>query len=164
VTAHGRRMTDGNGQATTAEALQAYLHDRIPISKAMGIEVASVSADGVTLAAPLEPNINHRDTVFGGSASAVGILASWLLVYVRLRPSYPTARIVIQRNTVVFDRPITGRFTASSFAVEAGAWERFDAALARKSRARVHVGADLMCHGERVARLEASFVAVRQTS
>src|SRR6266540_3523639 len=51
--------------------LQKYLHDHIPLSKAMDVEVVEATDDGVTLAAPLAPNINHRETVFGGSASAV---------------------------------------------------------------------------------------------
>jgi thioesterase domain-containing protein len=59
-----------------ARELQAYLHAHIPLSAAMQVSVDAVAADGVTLRAPLAPNINHRETVFGGSASAVAILAA----------------------------------------------------------------------------------------
>ena len=61
---------------TTAPELASDLHAHIPLSAAMQVSVAAVDADGVTLQAPLAPNINHRDTVFGGSASAVAILAA----------------------------------------------------------------------------------------
>ena len=44
----------------------------------------SVAPDTVVIEAPLAPNINHRKTVFGGSASALGILAAWSLVHLRL--------------------------------------------------------------------------------
>jgi thioesterase domain-containing protein len=81
----------------TPESLQAYLHDRIPLSRAMEIEVRSATPQGVTLYAPLAPNINHRDTVFGGSASAVAILAAWSVVYVRMHAEGLTGRIVIHR-------------------------------------------------------------------
>jgi thioesterase domain-containing protein len=60
-----------------ARELEDYLHVHIPLSAAMQVAVVAVDASGVTLAAPLAPNINHRDTVFGGSASAVAILAAW---------------------------------------------------------------------------------------
>ena len=93
-------------------ALQQFLHDRIPLSTTMGVEVLAATPDGVTLAAPLEPNINHRDTVFGGSASAVAILSAWGLLYVRLREEFPNASIVIQRNTMSYQRPIPSAFTA----------------------------------------------------
>lgn len=57
--------------------LQQYLHDHIPLSKAMQITVERISPESVTLSAPLAPNINHRDTLFGGSASTAAILAAW---------------------------------------------------------------------------------------
>ncbi len=60
-----------------ARELERYLQDRIPLSRAMAVEVRTASPAGVTLFAPLAPNINHRDTVFGGSASALAILAAW---------------------------------------------------------------------------------------
>jgi thioesterase domain-containing protein len=65
--------------------LAQYLHEHIPLSRAMGVEVVEATWDGVSLRAPLAPNINHRETVFGGSASAVAILAAWALLYVRLQ-------------------------------------------------------------------------------
>ena len=53
----------------TPQTLQRYLHERIPLARAMEVEVRALASDGVELGAPLAPNINHRDTVFGGSAS-----------------------------------------------------------------------------------------------
>ncbi|MGE5240286.1 MAG: YiiD C-terminal domain-containing protein, partial [Bacteroidota bacterium] len=64
--------------------LERYLHEQIPLSKAMGVEVMEASGEKVELAAPFAPNINHLETVFGGSASAVAILAAWTLLHVRL--------------------------------------------------------------------------------
>jgi len=61
----------------TLGELQDYLHEHIPISSAMGVRVVACDESGVRLTAPLYPNINHRATVFGGSASAVAILAAW---------------------------------------------------------------------------------------
>jgi len=57
--------------------LQAFLRTRIPLSNAMAVEVRAASADEVTLSVPIVPNVKHRDTVFGGSASALAILAAW---------------------------------------------------------------------------------------
>src|SRR5882762_1797906 len=94
--------------------LERYLHEHIPLSKAMQVSVVSVQTDGVTLRAPLAPNINHRDTVFGGSASAVAILAAWSLLHVRLRAQGLASRLVIQRNTMDYALPILGEFTARS--------------------------------------------------
>ena len=68
----------------TPQALQTYLHQHIPLSQAMDVTVVEASPHQVVLSAPLAPNINHRDTVFGGSASAVAILAAWSMLHLRL--------------------------------------------------------------------------------
>ena len=143
-----------------AERLEQYLHDHIPLSAAMETEVVEVSEAGVALRAPLEPNINHRETVFGGSASALAILAAWSLVHLRLREVGITSRIVIQRSTMDHQRPIHGSFTARSRIKDSARWERFLKGLDRKGRARVVVEAVLESEGEVVGRFEGVFVAL----
>lgn len=80
--------------------LAKYLHDHIPLSKAMEVGAVRAQPDGVILGAPLAPNINHRDTLFGGSAPAVAILAAWSLLHIRLTAEGIASRLVIQRNTM----------------------------------------------------------------
>jgi thioesterase domain-containing protein len=143
-----------------AHDLQAYLHERIPLSRAMEVAVREAGSDGVVLYAPLAPNINHRDTVFGGSASAVAILAAWSALYVRMRAEQRAGRIVIRRNKMSYDRPITGDFTATSAPPEAAAWARAIATLGKGRPARVHVTATLECAGQQVGVLEGEFVVL----
>ena len=95
-----------------AAELAQYFRDHIPLSSAMGVSVLEVAEDSVTLQAPLAPNINHRHTVFGGSASALAILAGWALLHVRLRAEGIADRLVIQRNVMEYEHPIPGAFTA----------------------------------------------------
>jgi thioesterase domain-containing protein len=140
--------------------LQKYLHDHIPISAAIEVEVVEVGRDGVVLRAPLEPNINHRETVFGGSASAVAILAAWSLVHIRLREAGVRSRVVIQRNTQDHDLPIHGSFTARSFIDDPLRWDRFMKLLEKRGRARVAVSALLEFEGQVAGRFEGTFVAL----
>ena len=65
-------------------SLERYLHEQIPLSSAMQVSVESATSESVVLAAPLAPNTNHKLTAFGGSVSALGILAAWSLLHVRL--------------------------------------------------------------------------------
>ncbi len=145
----------------TAEELAQYLHAHIPLSRAMQVAVVAASPDGVVLGAPLAPNINHRDTVFGGSASALAILAAWSLLYLRLQHAGEPARLVIQRNHMNYDAPIRGAFTATAGAPDAAAWERFLRALRRRGAARVAVTAALAVDGQPAGRFEGEFVALR---
>jgi thioesterase domain-containing protein len=140
--------------------LERYLHEHIPLSKAMQVSVVSVDTNGVTLRAPLAPNINHQDTVFGGSASAVAILAGWSLLHTRLAGAGLTSRLVIQRNTVNYDLPIAGPFTARAFIRTPAAWESFVVMLGRKGRARLTVSCILEYDGRSAGRFEGGFVAL----
>jgi thioesterase domain-containing protein len=140
--------------------LEEYLLDHIPLCRAMQISVVAISWESVTLSAPLAPNINHRMTLFGGSASALAILSAWSLVHTRLRSADLTARLVIQRNTMSYDRPITGSFTAHSYIAEPHGWSAFTRTFARKGRARIEVSSTLKYEGQSAGQFEGTFVAL----
>jgi thioesterase domain-containing protein len=133
--------------------LEQFLHEHIPLSKAMGVQVRKSNDDHIVLSAPLTPNINHLSTVFGGSASAVAILAAWALLYVRLKQARLPSHLVIQRNTMKYERPIAGKFIAFSSMEDPSAWKRFQEMLKRKQRARISIKVTIRCNGENVGEM-----------
>ena len=143
-----------------AGAVERYLHTQIPLSRAMGVKVVDATPNGVTLSAPLSPNINHRGTVFGGSAAAVAILSAWALLYLRLRSEHRECNLVIQKNTMTYTCPITDRFTATATLHDPVTWSRFLATLGRRNRARIAVTSVLRCNDERVGEFDGDFVAM----
>lgn len=144
----------------TATELEHYLHAHIPLSRAMQVSVVDMAPETVVLSAPLAPNINHRETVFGGSASAVAILAAWSLLHTRLQSAGIASRLVIQRNTMNYELPISGTFTARSSIPTAAAWDSFTRTLRRKGRARITVSCALEYEGQVVGQFEGEFVAL----
>jgi len=146
-------------------SLEKYLHKQIPLSAAMEVSVHAATTESVVLAAPLEPNINHKSTVFGGSASALGILAAWSILHLRLVDEGHDCEVVIQSSQMDYDRPIRGPFTATSSLGDISAWPAFLKMLTRKKRARIEVQSLLTCEGAAVGRLRGEFVAfLRQAS
>jgi thioesterase domain-containing protein len=139
--------------------LEQYLYESIPLSKAMGVRVRKSNAEHVVLSAPLIPNRNHQSTVFGGSASAVAILAAWSLLHLRLKQAGLQVRLVIRQNTMKYERPIAGKFLASSSVDDLPAWGRFQEMLKRKHRARISIKVRIRCHGEDVGEMLGEFVA-----
>lgn len=127
----------------------------------MQVSVVSVAPDAVTLRAPLEPNINHRSTAFGGSVSAVAILSAWALINQRLVAEGVKSRLVIQSNRMDYDQPIVAAFTATSALKEPAAWPVFMKMLARKGRARILATSLVACDGIVGGRFEGEFVAFR---
>ena len=144
------------------DELAQYLHTQIPLTQAMAVSVVSIERNAVTLQAPLAPNINHRQSVFGGSAAALAILAGWALLHVRLHARGIEARLVIQRNTVEYLQPILGAFSARATLEHPERWELFTATLLRRGRGRIAVSVVLQqLEEERVAGLfTGQFVAL----
>jgi thioesterase domain-containing protein len=143
----------------TPQALQDYLYAHIPLSKAMAVEVKSATPQGVLLTAPLAPNINHRATVFGGSASTLAILSAWALLHVSMLDADIKARLVIQKNTMSYDLPMLGEFSAEAAAPAPEKWQRFLATLQKHKRARISISSILNCDGKKVGAFEGDFVA-----
>jgi thioesterase domain-containing protein len=144
----------------TPTTLEQYLHEHIPLSAAMQVRVLALSADEVVLGAPLAPNINHRQTVFGGSASALAILAAWSMLHTRLTAEGIRTRLVIQRNTMRYEKPLAGAFSARAAAPPPARWAAFIGMLRRKGRARISVRATLWGEDGEAGELEGDFVAL----
>ncbi|MBB6563019.1 thioesterase domain-containing protein [Acidovorax soli] len=142
--------------------LQDYLHQHIPLSRAMAVSVAEASLQRVVLSAPLAPNINHRETVFGGSASAVAILAAWSMLHLKLSAQNLGSRLVIQRNTMDYELPIDGSFTAVAEAPTEQAWRAFVRMFERKGLGRIEQASALVYQGQTAGRLTGEFVAFGQ--
>lgn len=140
--------------------LEQYLQAHIPLSRAMQVHVEKIEEASVVLSAPLAPNINHRETLFGGSASAIAILAAWSLLHTRLRRAGLASRLVIQRNTMEYDLPVAGDVTARASLQDPAQWDAFVRMLARKGKARIAVVSVLEYQGQEAGRLVGEFVAL----
>lgn len=139
--------------------LEHYLHAQIPLSQAMAVRVVSIDDHAVVLSAPLAPNTNHHASVFGGSAAVLAMLAAWSLLHTRLRAAGVTSRLVIQRSSIEYLRPMAGEFIARATLGEMLHWVRFNAALARRRPARIGVRAVVEHAGEVAVRFTGEFVA-----
>jgi thioesterase domain-containing protein len=139
--------------------LEQYLYEKIPLSRAMQVCAVEVSEQAVRLRAPLAPNVNHRATVFGGSAITLAILSAWSLLHVRLHGLVPGASIVIQRHSMKYDRPMTGDFVAFAALAAPEQWPKFLRTLRRWGKARICVDSMLEYGGEPAGLFSGEFVA-----
>lgn len=140
-----------------SKALKDYLHKQIPASKLLEVDVKSCSNLEVELVAPLAPNINHKNTVFGGSLSVLAILAGWSLLYMRLKGI--RNEIVIQESSMSYLKAAVGEFYAISTYKESPQWEKFNRSFNKKGKGRIQVESNILCNGEVVATFRGTYVA-----
>ncbi len=104
----------------TAELKTFLFYDSMPLCSAMGIEVIKAGPDRVILSAPLQPNINHKKTAFGGSLHSLTTLACFSLVHVNVK-----GEIVISGSEIEYLAPVTADFQAECKMPDPAEWERF---------------------------------------
>jgi thioesterase domain-containing protein len=143
--------------------MEKYLHENIPLSARMGMRVKVATPQYVLLAAPLEPNINHHQTVFGGSGAVLATLSAWTLLHLRLRHDQLEGQVVIQRSSMEYERPIPGDFEAECRFEDEAAWQRFRTTLERRGRARMTLNAQLLHEGRKMGSFAGDFVALAQS-
>lgn len=123
--------------------LQNYLLDNIPISKALGVEVESASTEQIILTAPFSKNVNHKETIFGGSLHAVSALACWSFLYQNLYTFAQPTEIVISRSEVDYLHAVTTDFKVICSQPTSDKWYKFMHALQRKGKARIQLKAQI---------------------
>jgi thioesterase domain-containing protein len=139
---------------------ERFLHERIPLTRAMDLRVLGHDEAGFVVAAPVALNSNHLSTAFGGSINAVATLAAYGLLWLALREE--AADVVIRDSSIRFLRPIRETITASCAPPDRAELDQFVATLHSKGKARIGLRVEVREHDKLAAELRATFVAVRR--
>ena len=142
-------------------SLQVALAAEIPISRALGLTVAGYADRILTLAAPLAPNINHKDTAFAGSLNAVLTLAGWSMLWLVARRAAVPAKVVIQDSTIRYLHPVAHDFAAACRLPDSTEIDRFLLMLRKKGRARMQLAAEIREEGRQAVAFSGRYVVQR---
>ncbi|WP_350648011.1 YiiD C-terminal domain-containing protein [Pseudomonas sp. HY13-MNA-CIBAN-0226] len=118
--------------------LESILHHDIPLTRDMGLKVLDWHDQQLRLHLPLEANVNHKSTMFGGSLYCAAVLAGWGWLHLRLREEgIEDGHIVIQEGQISYPLPVTMDAIAICQAPGAAQWKKFLAMYRRYGRARL---------------------------
>ena len=152
-----------NKQITDLEhLLENYLLKHIPISAAMGVKVDRACSNQIILSAPLSNNINHKNTVFGGSLHAVATLACWSLLHINLLNLLKeNCQIVIASSEIQYLAPVSSDFKTESHMPDALNWECFIKTLRKRGKARLKLSAQIIQESQLCVDYSGIFVAIK---
>jgi thioesterase domain-containing protein len=128
---------------------------------AIGLHVDRYEAGSLELSAPLAPNVNHKDTAFAGSLTAVATLTGWGLLWLLLEEQGLAGKIVIQDCSVRYLRPVTWDFRAHCQLPEPATVERFLHVFRRRGVARIELRAEIVQEREVAVELVGRYVVHR---
>ena len=143
----------------SAEEVERFLHDRIPVSKAMGIRVETCDASKVVLTAPIELNFNHLGTAFGGSLATVATLAGYVALWTALGDR--EAHVVVRQSEVDYRHPVRKEIRAVCSLPEGGVSDGFRRAFEAKGKARMKLPVIISEDEMECVVFSGDFVAIR---
>src|ERR1044072_569216 len=136
---------------------EKFLHEQIPLTRAMGLRVVVDDDAGFTVEAPVALNSNHLRTAFGGSINAVATLAAYSFLWVELNDT--AAHVVVAQSSIRFLRPVRETIRAKCRRPDKESLDRFRNDFDEKRKARITLRVHVTEGGEIAAEFEGRFVA-----
>ncbi len=145
-------------------ALELFLHEMIPLAKAMGVGVQVSDDRALVLTAPKEQNKNSLNTAFGGSLVALATLAGYGVGWELMRAENtdkPVWHIVVKESRAAYRRPVIGDLRAICERPAQAAIAEFKDALARYGKAKLKLRTSIIEDGYVAVDVQAAFVVSR---
>ncbi len=148
--------------SVSARGLTIFLHEQIPLTRAMELRAAEASSERLVLEAPLAPNRNHLGTAFGGSLQALPTLACYGALWMTLREAGLDGHVVVKRSHATFHEPVSGKLRAVCERPSAAESAAFLSQLKRHGKARMELEATVegTAPDKPAVKFSGSFVAV----
>ena len=149
-------------------AFEHFLHEMIPLAKAMGVGVDVSDENALVLRAPKERNKNSLNTAFGGSLVSIATLAGYGVVWELMRSEKAAAEnrgaerpqwhIVVKESKAAYRRPVIGDLIAICERPAQAAIAEFKDALHRYGKAKLKVRARVVEDGRTAVDFQAAYV------
>jgi thioesterase domain-containing protein len=143
--------------ATALREAEQYLHQQIPITRAMGVRVVAHDENRFIVEAPVALNSNHLRAAFGGSINAVATLAAYGFLWLALREH--AVHVVVAESSIRFLRPVRETIRAICLRPEHDQWAALQTRFAEKGKAHITLRVNVVEEGQTAAEFEGIFVA-----
>ena len=128
------------------QRVEEFLHQRIPLAKAMNCRVIDSTHDAMSINTPRFANTVEGQTLFAGSIMTVGVFASWTLLQIALRRlDYLPITQLINSKWSIISSPVSAssEFNAHCSLPSDKEWQQFLRMLSRKGSATVALNVSL---------------------
>lgn len=141
--------------------LLGFLHEQIPLTKSLGLEIVSIDETGARIRAPLGPNHNHLGGAFGGSLATMMILSGYIWLYDQLLKKNFEAHVILSREQSEYLLPVTTDIEVLARTPTAEEWKKFEESFSRKGLGRIQLHSAIRQGTGLAATFRGEFVAKR---
>ncbi len=142
--------------------LQEFFKSHLPITQFMEMDVESYDGNTLILHAPLDPNINDKQTAFGGSLYNASVMACWGMLYLKTLEANIVCNQVVTKGSIEYKAPVTGDIRAICHAPNQTDIDNLMAAFKHKGRARLSLQATIECSGKVAVEFEGTYAIISE--
>jgi len=142
--------------------LSQFFKAHLPITQFMEMDVESYDGQTLILHAPLPPNINDKQTAFGGSLYNASVMACWGMLYLKTLEAGIKCNQVVTKGTIEYKAPVQGDIRAIRQAPGPGELEKLLTTFKLKGRARLTLTSSIECSGKKAVAFEGSYAILKE--
>lgn len=128
-------------------ALNDFVINTLKLAVAMDIAIESYDRSSLVLSAPLEKNVNDKNTAFGGSLYVLNVMTCWGMVYMKCREGgIEMPNIVVSHAEIDYVAPVPDKKIIASCTIK----DEFDGFIEYyqdKGRSRVKLQSSVVSDG-----------------
>lgn len=128
--------------------LQEFFENHLPITDFMGLALDQYDGKQLSLKAPLAPNINDKQTAFGGSLYNACVMACWGFAYLKSLEAGLEGSQVVAGGSIKYKAPVDKDFIAVCEAPEADVVEHFIDGFKRHGKGKITLNSTITCNGK----------------
>lgn len=144
-----------------SQKLTEFFEAHLPITDFMGLTVDSYDGQQLTLKAPLAPNINDKQTAFGGSLYNACVMACWGFAYLKTLEAQLDGNQVVVSGNIKYKRPVTGEIKATCSTPGEEAEHHFVDGFERHGKGKIELKATVICEGKVAVEFEGVYAVLK---
>lgn len=129
--------------------LENKLHNEIPLTKFMDLEITKYDEKELMTIAPLNKNINDKGTAFGGSLATLTIISGWSICWLISKElEINSENIVVIKNEHSYRKPVTKELICHTKRPTKDEIENLKNKLLLKKSASIKISSQIIEDGE----------------
>jgi len=140
-----------------AHKLTEFFQTHLPITDYMGMSVEYYDGQTLTLKAPLAPNINDKQTGFGGSLYNMAVMACWGMAYLKTQEAAIACNQVVAKGAIEYKTPVTGVIRATCRVDDLAVTEAFINDFKQNGKARINLSSSIECNGKQAVEFHGQY-------
>lgn len=145
-----------------SQQLSQFFATHLPVTQFMQMDVERYDGKTLILNAPLAPNVNDKQTAFGGSLYNASVMACWGMAHLKTLEAGIECNQVVTKASIEYLAPVQGVIRAICESPSSQEVEKFIAQFNTKGRSRITLHARIECSGKLAVKFEGTYAILKE--